>query len=467
MSETEFLILIGWIALLGFYLSRQCWRSWRGDRADSILIIVIYAHFVWSLFPAIAADAIRELDVFTFGYPLSVWSRGLLLDTVFFSVFLIMLKYMRKRAIFEKWASRLRSTPSPVGFLTWILLLAACLYLLMEGPWTGVGYEGAGRYIQDDLSSADVTVGGVQLTIYRCILVPALCVLLFYVARSRVPKWLYYLGAVGLVYAVADSVASGARGRVVEVFFAISNCLLIAGYRRKALIYLTVSVAFLVLFSAAFLTFRANAEQHADESVMAKSESIYQVWSQDTPNYGASLWLTTFLIRLDSVQNAGILADQTFKSGKFATYRPFVGSLLAWAPRYFWPQKPLPLSIDGTVAGLPWYLVMSYRDEPWNNGSVSVAGVAYWQFGWLGVVVTAITGAAIFRALSTIAVRGGIVGLYLLVVFCMMTHFRIPVGIDESILVVVQLILPVLALRAVYIHYISSCNVRRRATAAL
>jgi hypothetical protein len=110
---------------------------------------------------------------------------------------------------------------------------------------------------------------------------------------------------------------------------------------------------------------------------------------------------------------------------------------------------------------------MSYRDEPWNNGSVSVAGVAYWQFGWLGVVVTAITGAAIFRALSTIAVRGGIVGLYLLIVFCMMTHFRIPVGIDESILVVVQLILPVLALRAVYIHYISSGNARRRVAAAV
>jgi hypothetical protein len=254
---------------------------------------------------------------------------------------------------------------------------------------------------------------------------------------------------------------------VVEVLFAISICLLIAGYRRKALIYLTVSVAFLLLFSSAFLTFRANAEQHADESVVGKSESIYQVWSQDTPKYGASLWLTTFLIRLDSVQNAGILADQTIKSGKFATYRPFVGSLLAWAPRYVWPQKPLPLSIDGTVAGLPWYLVMSYRDEPWNNGSVSVAGVAYWQFGWLGVVVTAIAGAAIFRALSTIAVRGGIVGLYLLVVFCMMTHFRIPVGIDESILVLVQLILPVLALRSVYIHYMSSGNARRRVAAAV
>jgi hypothetical protein len=83
------------------------------------------------------------------------------------------------------------------------------------------------------------------------------------------------------------------------------------------------------------------------------------------------------------------------------------------------------------------------------------------------VVVTAITGAAIFRALSTIAVRGGIVGLYLLVVFCMMTHFRIPVGMDESMLVLIQLILPVLALRSLYIHSISSGNARRGATAAL
>jgi hypothetical protein len=54
-----------------------------------------------------------------------------------------------------------------------------------------------------------------------------------------------------------------------------------------------------------------------------------------------------------------------------------------------------------------------------------------------------------------------------LVVFCMMTHFRIPVGIDESILVLVQLILPVLALRSVYIHYMSSGNARRRVAAAV
>jgi hypothetical protein len=183
--------------------------------SDSILVIVIYAHFVWSLFPAIVADAAGQLDVFTFGYPSGRVVSRASVGHRFFSVFVVTLKHIRKRAIFERWAARLRGTPAPVGFLTWILFLSGCFYLLMEGPWTGVGYEGAGRYIRDDLSSVDVTVGGVQLTIYRCILVPALCVLLFYAAKSRVPKWLYYLGAIALAYAVADSVASGARGRVV------------------------------------------------------------------------------------------------------------------------------------------------------------------------------------------------------------------------------------------------------------
>jgi hypothetical protein len=459
----EFLILIGLMALLGVILSWQCWRSWRADRADSILIIVIYANFVWSLCPAIVAAVTGEFEVFTFGYPLGVWSRGLLLDVVFFVVFILTLKRIGRPPIFEKWAARLRSTPSPVGFLTWILFLAGALYLLMVGPWTGVGYEGAGRYIQDNLSSADITVGGVQLTIYRCVLVPALSVLLFYVARSRAPRWLSGLGWAVLTYVVADSIASGARGKVLEVFFAMAVCMLVAGHRKKALVYLVGSAAFLFLFSAAFLTFRGNAEQYAGESALTKSESVFQTWSQDTPKFEATLWLTTFLIRLDSVQNAGILADQTAESGNFATYHPFVGSFLAWMPRYFWPQKPLPLSIDATVAGLPWYLVMSYRDEPWNNGSVSVAGIGYWQFGWLGVVVTAIAGAAIFRALSTIGVRGGIVGLYLLVVFCMMTHFRIPVGLDEVLLVLFQLVIPLLILRAIYIRFVSRPNLRQPA----
>jgi hypothetical protein len=465
MQETIFLTLVGCLALLGIYLSRMCWRSLRGNRTNILLIMVIYANFIWSLCPALVAFLTKEFDLFNFGYDLDVWSRGLWLDIVFFSVFILTLKSLGSRAVFEKWAVGLRNTPSPVKFLTWLLFLAGGFYLLMIGPWTGVGYEGAGRYIQDDLSSAGVTVGGVQLTIYRAVLIPALCVLLFYVPKTRVPKWFFYPAAVGFAYVILDAIASGARGKVLEVCFAIGFCKLVAGYPKKAMLYLVGSGILLFIFSSAFLGFRENAEEFAGQSALAKSESVFQAWNQDSTKRGVVLSLTTFLIRLDSVQDAGILADQTSKSGKFATYRPFVGSFLAWVPRYIWPGKPLPLSIDGTVAGLPWYLVMSYRDEPWNNGSVSVAGVAYWQFGWLGVTVTAAFGAVIFRMLSTIALRGGTVGVLFLIVYCMMTHFRLPVGIDETLLVVFQLVVPLLLFHAVYMRLIAHRVVRRSARA--
>jgi hypothetical protein len=465
MHESEFLILVGLMILLGIYLSRLCWESFRGNRADSILIIVIYANFLWAICPAVLAALTGEFDLLNFGYDLGTWSLGLWLDVIFFSVFIITLKLIGRPRVFENWATQLRNTPSPVKFLTRILFLGSAFYLFMVGPWTGVGYEGAGQYIQDDLSSAEVTVGGIQLTVYRAILIPALCVLLFYLSSKRVPKWLLWAGGAGFLYVILDAIASGSRGKVLEVFFAMGICKLISGFPKKAAIYLAGSVVFVFLFSSAFLAFRENADEFAGKSAVSKSESVFQSWNQDSAKIGTTLWLTTFLIRLDSVQDAGILAKQTSKSGEFATYRPFVGSFLAWIPRYIWPGKPLPMSIDGTVAGLPWYLVMSYRDEPWNNGSVSTAGVAYWQFGWFGVVVTAFVGGVVFRLLSAIATRGGAVGLFLLIAYCMMTHFRLPVGIDEVLLVLFQVIVPLLIFHTAYMYFMDPGAVSHAATA--
>jgi hypothetical protein len=87
---------------------------------------------------------------------------------------------------------------------------------------------------------------------------------------------------------------------------------------------------------------------------------------------------------------------------------------------------------------------MAYRGEPQNNGGVSTSGIAYWQFGLLGVLLTALLGAVVFRVLSALFMRGGAVGLFFFLSFCMMTHFRIPVGMDETLFAAGQVVVPLL-----------------------
>jgi hypothetical protein len=449
-----FLILIGVFTLQGAYLSRLCWRAWRGERKRNlILIFVLYANFLWALVPVVVAMLTSEYDLFSFGYGVRVWSLGFSLEVLFFAIFILTMRSVPVHPRAERFANYLRATPESAQFVILALFVALLAYLVLMGPWSSVGYEGAGLYIKEDLASEGFTVGGPQYTIYRAILVPALCVLLFYLPKQRVPRFVYSFGVIGFIYVVLDSIASGSRGKVLEVLFSIAACMLVAGRAKRALLYMAATAAFLILFSGAITQFRGAAEEYAGESALSKSKSVFEAWGQDAPSAGTTLGLVTFLIRLDSVQDGGILAQQTAQSGEFATFRPFWGSLVAFFPRYFWEDKPLALSRDNTVAGLPWYIVMDYRDEPWNNGSVSTSGVAYWQLGYFGVIMTAIAGAFVVAWLSAIAVRGGEVGLFFFLGFCGMSHFRMPIGIDETLLILLQIGLPILLLHTLYVRW--------------
>ena len=323
-----------------------------------------------------------------------------------------------------------------------MLLLSAVCYLLLWGPWTGAGYEAAGNYIKVNLNSPEVTLGGVQNTFRLAVVVPLICVLLFYVPRKQIPFWLL-VPLWGLFsYLAAEAMASGGRGEVLEVALAAACCRIAAGSQLRAAGYIFGAIVFLLIFTSAIVGLRGHAERYAHAPIWQKLELTWDYRESEPLNFLSTDWADTYLLRLDSVQNGGILAVRTQESHNFAYLQPFAGALAGIIPRYFWRSKPVPLSDDGAVSGLPWYLVMAYRGEPQNNGGVSTSGIAYWQFGVIGVLLAALGGAFIFRVLSALFIRGGAVGLFFFLSFCMMTHFRIPVGIDETLFVSGQVILP-------------------------
>lgn len=446
-----FLALTGLFTVECIFLGREAFRR---DRTctDWPLIILLFRILTISLTPALLAALSGDYSSYLFGYDLDVWCRGIWMDVVFFAIFLITVRHKARSAIMSRTAVFFREFPAPVGFMLAILTIGGVLYFALEGPWTSAGYEAAGMLVRTDLGSAAITVGGIQNTVYRIVIVPSLCILLFYFPKPPSPTVLLITPLLGIFFGLATlrAISSGARGTVLELALTVTACWFAAGRRVKPIALAIVTVGLLLLFSDAIKDYRQTAQSYVGLPLMKKVSLVIRDWDAAGGPVERDRWFSRTMSRLDSVQDGGILADRTDQTGDFAGFRPFEGSLLALIPRYFWHEKPEPMSDNGQITGLPWYRVMSLRGQPWNNGSVSVAGIAYWQFGWVGIILTAFIDGLFFSCLSAIARRGGSLGLFVFLAYGCLTHFRLTVGLDEMIYALVQIIVPILI--------IQSCN---------
>lgn len=459
-------VFVGLLFLLSTqaaYFTVKFLRSWRASRENLVIVFVLVSNFLASLIPAYVVLITGNFTPFLFGYDLSVWCWGLSLELVFFTVLALTFEMKRWSPFADKVALSMRTCPRVTGFLILLFIVSGMGYVALWGPWSTSGYEAAGDYVGADLNSLDVTVGAVQGTIYHSLIIPLACILFFYVPKSKIPFWLRPLFGFVLVFALVKALASGGRGAVLEILLAIASCLLAAGKRVRAGASVLVTMALLAALSGAIIEFRSNAERYADLSVWNKAGIILQNWKDGGSASGPANWAETYLTRFDAVQDAGILANWTRATDSFAFFRPFVGAIVATIPRYFWSNKPLPLSDNGMVSGLPWYRVMAYRGQPWNNGGVTASGIAYWQFGWLGVVATAFVSAIALRSLAAVFIRGGPAGLLVFLTFGMMLHFRLPVALDETIFVFLQVSLPLLIFFGIY-RMVVTPAVRKRHT---
>ncbi len=442
MDSLTFTILVVVLTGEGVYLATVFLVAWRRNAQDVPLLFVLVSAFVVSLPPAYYVLFTGRFEAFQFGYPLSTWCLGLVLEIVFFAVFIITLILKRSTPQLNSIAGTLDRLPRSGDLLLLLVVLSGIAYVWLWGPWSTNGYEAAGRYIQDSLSNPDVTVNSIQNTIFRTTLFPAVCVLLFYTPRRAIPIAVFPFLWTVFAYFSLTALISGGRGAILEVGLAIGSCLFAAGKRLRPFAYVVGSFLFLALFTSAIVNYRENTKEYVGMSPWDKVRIL--VGNSEVGGEGSDFqyWAENYLTRLDAIQDGGILAEETANSHRFAYLRPFVGAFLAPVPRHFWGAKPLPLSDNDAVSGLPWYRVMQYRGTPWNNGGVSTSGVAYWQFGWPGVIFTAVLGALLLRFLSALLVRGGAIGLLFFLSFCMMTHFRLPVGVDETIFVFAQILLP-------------------------
>jgi len=157
--------------------------------------------------------------------------------------------------------------------------------------------------------------------------------------------------------------------------------------------------------------------------------------------------------RQDDTTSGGVLAYYTQMSGDFVGFKPYIGVLTAAIPRYFWVNKPVPLSMNDSVMGTPWYVVGMLRGEPTVSFGASPGGISYWQFWWVGVVVAGFFNGVLLSMISRAFLWGGPYGLFLYIVYATQIWFVLVGGMDK-LLQVLQIMVPFMLLPILWVQLV-------------
>ncbi len=217
---------------------------------------------------------------------------------------------------------------------------------------------------------------------------PVIAALLFFDAKVRRKTLKLSRGAslalwAGLgILAVVGATIEIQRGDLLEVCLWMFFILLIQQKHKAALTaVVTVSIALLVV--SPVITAARSGDQvgsmdnfvnASDDYWRSDAASSIRSFARDRSEQGTVLPVTSYLLyrRANTNGYVGLAA--------------YPGIVVDVIPRFIYPNKPYPLSIDGTAAGTPSFIASRmlglYGVTSWTGGG----GEMYWQLGWVGLV---------------------------------------------------------------------------------
>lgn len=192
-----------------------------------------------------------------------------------------------------------------------------------------------------------------------------------------------------LISVVIIGILMGLRGRIMWV----ASFIAIAGYLNSKRKYLFISVLLIVIILPLFSFLGGQYRGMAAESLMSggrpldlikiileeiKDKSI--VAEQNMP------FLDSFAQRAQGPRNSVVLY-KLFEKGTGANPSVYLGSALFPVPRYFWPEKPIPGSLDDNPENSAIYKVVDIGYNLPYMGSLLASAHAYWEGGWIAVIL--------------------------------------------------------------------------------
>lgn len=221
--------------------------------------------------------------------------------------------------------------------------------------------------------------------------------------------WLILVGLMitGLIFGMK-------RGQFLEAAVLISFVFLYKGRSRNAVVLSSVAVVLVLLLSPVVDIARAGLDAGSVSGFL----SAYESYSADAQT---SSLQSLFKERAEKglyPVSSYLLYERAREDGfvGLSAYPTILSDLL---PRFLFPDKPYPLSVDGTVWGAPSFIVGTMLGDPGVTYWITGGGVMYWQLGWFGVVLGGFAVGMIWARLTLqVVYRPSVIaiGVYLMLV---------------------------------------------------
>ncbi|MBU1863053.1 MAG: hypothetical protein KKH94_05240 [Candidatus Omnitrophica bacterium] len=209
-------------------------------------------------------------------------------------------------------------------------------------------------------------------------------------SRAKWRKVTWVVALILLLLVFLCGMATGTRGRIVWVLIFVM-LMGIMNNRRKA-IYASLVIVFLVAPLSTFLSgdFRSIYfdRQGRGRNLDLVAETMTYMRSKDTYESSQKSFWGNFAKRAQGPRNSVVLY-RLFDSGQSAGIKAIEGAVVLPIPRMIWPEKRPAGSFNLSKYGCAMYLVrgIGYGAPIYNMGPYLASAHAYWEGGWLWVVV--------------------------------------------------------------------------------
>jgi hypothetical protein len=262
-------------------------------------------------------------------------------------------------------------------------------------------------------------------------------------------RWGLRFGFLGLLTFLIGFVTIGTRGALVYSIVLFAYMILNFSKTKKS--YLVLVIGFFIFVTVYFTlgglpSVAISVEDKGLSSIEvndgAKKKGIRSSIEEIEWRFGASSrWSTKFIEMYDRGDGAGI--------------NPIKNSILGFLPRSINPHKPIPSTVDGDdyySQGMFMIYSETFGIDSASMVEFSTGGHAYWEFGWLGVLVlSTISGIYVgfclyyFQKFSFLAIP------LLVATFKPWGYVDPKIWVSDIILQIYQLIMPLILLTILYL----------------
>ena len=416
LGNSEFFLLLSAFFILIAYFLFYKFSSLFLDKISKFIFMIPATVFVITMVtPIVYGFVTSQLDEFSLEAGIELWQKGAFIHAVYFifyamGFFLANQSRLRNYAGYKILKVQLSKIYGVYLFIFLLMLYVVNLYLTPSG-YGATQAETLGKWGDSSLYLTSF------YSIPASFFLPTMIFLIFYVESRRTRAVLVSLA---LIY-FGLSILTGTRASIIFPLFVIAFWAYFNGVRIKKIAFLCfTALVFISVIGGDIQDYRAQTigvsnKQHVAETII-NSLDVEFTFSRFKRN------IEGFIYRIDVVQIGGLFAEYVVETGNIglALYK---GIIFQPIPRYFYPNKPLVNSIDGTPFGNPAFIAGNLRSGHWHNSSsLSVSSICYWEFGWIGVVISGLLSGALIRYLSVRLIKSGIIGQILFLHLCFTTY---------------------------------------------